>query len=234
MIHTNTRVLAVLAVCLGVAQACDDPWEHRECTADESRFIDVAIDRATTVEAAVQRDMEARFGDGVFDYAEVVEELRDVRERGDLRCGVPEVPLHGAEAIGLANRNHGTITLNVEGYYWTEGFEAWLAAEYIGELEAGELSETIQASSLTGYWLLQSAAYHETYGPAVVAGSLVHEAAHLATNQGHGGEFAEIALDESQTDYMYEVEDATRRAIYWELWMPGKTSMAQVYASSRD
>ena len=227
-----SRSIPLLAVVL--VSACGDRWDLRDCTADEQRFIDAGIDRAVAVEASVAEILAQRCGEDLLPFKEVIDELVEVRDRDRIRCGVPASESAKYELAGAAELVAGTITLNIEGKYWSEALDSWLDSEYVGDHDEEEIADMVAASSLEEFWELEAAAYHYYYGPARVASILTHEAAHLATGEGHPGEDLEIFLDDTMTDYTIEVGNATRTAIYWEVWVPERTELGELFEATHE
>lgn len=222
--------LVYLLVVLSIG--CHGSWEERECTEDEQDFLAAAVELVAAVEGSVPAILEQRLGEETVPFSEIVDELVSAHEGGRIRCATFDQDSVEWETGAAAHQATRIIAVNVESHAWTEGLARWSAARHYAAYSYQEVEERIASGTYEVLVDMKTDARGTLYEPTIIAGCLAHEAAHLATGLGHTGDAVDVHTDAALTDFIVEVGLATRRAIYWDVWLPESNHLTELFVQT--
>ncbi len=202
-------------------------FDSRDCTQTELAFIDVATDRATAVEHLVGPELAERYPSESVTFGDVLARLGEARRDEKIRCG--RVAEGEPQVFGLADVVSGTIILNMESRRWTAPLEAHTLSEGYGQLTTEEIAAQIESADWDAFHELKEMGRGHLYAPGIVSMSLVHEAAHLVTGSDYPHDEENAEQVRAEGDFVTEAGELTLDAIYWDIWLPERQWMDELY-----
>ena len=215
-----------LLAALAGGPGCAAPFglEVRECTAEELEFIDAGIAAAESVADRVGDQLALRYPDEQVTYEEILEQLRDARDEGRIRCADPTARVDDGRDLGgitgYADMGRRRIVLATGNADWQAAFAAFQAAEVEPPMDDQTLAKRLTGADREAFDDLRREARDRLLAPATPAALLAHEAGHLATGDRYPHTLADACESMDDPDFVVRAGTLTHDALYWQLWIP--------------